>query len=136
MPWLMTVGDTEAVLNPSSLVRYHYSNQHKNWHMPNDYYTVTYKFGSNLTLANGMYEETTFNVTILNINTWDLLLGNPIGNHLTREKTRIPSASVVRAVLYMGQTGLKQSSQGHEIRSWRKISDRSRCVCGPQSPGR
>ncbi|PHJ24661.1 acid phosphatase [Cystoisospora suis] len=89
VPWLMTVGDTEAVLNPSSLVRYHYSNQHKNWHMPNDYYTVTYKFGSNLTLANGMYEETTFNATILNINTWDLLLGNPVANNMQSWTTKL-----------------------------------------------
>ncbi|PFH34991.1 acid phosphatase [Besnoitia besnoiti] len=82
LPWLITLGDSDAVLSPSSQVRYHYSVQEKNWHMPNDYYTVTFKFGANLTLANGMYEETTFNATILSINTWDLFVGTPVANNM------------------------------------------------------
>ncbi|CBZ54094.1 hypothetical protein NCLIV_045270 [Neospora caninum Liverpool] len=82
LPWLMTLGDADSVLSPSSQVRYHYSVQHKNWHLPNDYYTVNFKFGANLTLANGMFEETAFNATVLAINTWDLFVGNPIANNM------------------------------------------------------
>ncbi|KYF43461.1 acid phosphatase [Toxoplasma gondii TgCatPRC2] len=82
IPWLMTLGDADSVLSPSSQIRYHYSVQQKNWHMPNDYYTVNFKFGANLTLANGMFEETAFNATVIAINTWDLFVGNPVANNM------------------------------------------------------
>lgn len=82
VPWLMILGDNDAVVSPSAQIRYHYTQRHPNWHMPNDYYTVTFQFGANLTLSEGATESEQFNATVVNLNTWDLLAGNPVADNM------------------------------------------------------
>eukprot|EP00070_Physeter_catodon_P029110 XP_028336004.1 uncharacterized protein LOC114484349 [Physeter catodon] len=78
----MVLGDNDAVMSPSTQIRYHYTRTHHNWHMPNDYYTVTFQFGANLTLSEGATENEQFNTTVINLNTWDLLAGTPVANNM------------------------------------------------------
>lgn len=75
----MTLGEEEAVTNPSASIRHHYSMQHPNWYMPDNFYTVTFDFATNMTLADGTIEEERFNVTVVNLDTWSLFNGNPLG---------------------------------------------------------
>ncbi|CBZ54093.1 hypothetical protein NCLIV_045260 [Neospora caninum Liverpool] len=79
IPWLMTLGDEEALVNPSASIRHHYTQEHQNWYMPSDAYTVTFNFTANMTMADGTIQQESFNATVININTWSLFVGNPVG---------------------------------------------------------
>ncbi|PFH34990.1 acid phosphatase [Besnoitia besnoiti] len=89
VPWLMTLGDDEALVNPSASIRHHYTGQHPNWHMPNDAYTVTFNFSADMRMADGSIERETFNATVINLNTWNLLVGNPIANNMQSMMDRL-----------------------------------------------
>ncbi|PHJ24043.1 inner membrane complex protein imc2a [Cystoisospora suis] len=82
IPWLMTMGEEEGFTNPSASIRHHYTMQHPNWYMPNDFYTVTFDFATNMTMADGSIEEERFNVTVVNMNTWSLFAGSPVANNM------------------------------------------------------
>ncbi|KYF43460.1 inner membrane complex protein IMC2A [Toxoplasma gondii ARI] len=89
IPWLMTLGEEEALVNPSASVRHHYTGEHPNWYMPNDAYTATFSFSTSMTMANGTIQHEAFNATVINVNTWNLFVGNPIANNMQSMMDRL-----------------------------------------------